>query len=264
LQIARLGLAGAGARMGRALLCGVEMLYGVYAALVFLLCVPPTWALVKLARTRRAAGSVTASALRLYFAVIGVRIRVEGRENLDAAKPCVMVCNHASYADVIALCAALGADYLFVAKQEALRMPFIGTFMRKLGHLAFDRSDAQARLEQANEIEALLRAGESIFVFPEGTFVAHEGVRPFQLGAFKAAVEAGKPVVPIALTGTRHFLRDGTFLPRPARINIRILPALTPSGESIAEGTPADWHEMVRLRDAARADIAEHCGEPAL
>src|SRR5205807_10456965 len=108
----------------------------------------------------------------------------------------------------------------FVSKMEVRSMPFIGTFLRKLGHVWFDRRDPQARLRQAAEIEQLLRAGESVFVFPEGTFTPQSGVRPFQLGAFKAAVTTCRPICPVALCGTRQFLRDQTYLPRPSSVTV--------------------------------------------
>jgi len=109
-----------------------------------------------------------------------------------------------------------------VAKGELQSMPFFRTFLRKLGHFAFNREDPRARLQQAEEIEQALRRGESVFVFPEGTFTAQAGVRGFQLGAFKAALAAGRPVMPVALNGTRRALRDGAWLPRPVQITVTI------------------------------------------
>ena len=119
--------------------------------------------------------------------------------------------NHTSYFDVVALMLGLGVPYRFVAKMEVARMPFIGTFMRQMGHLSFDRADAGSRLHQAAEMEDFLRKGESVFVFPEGTFTREAGVHQFQLGAFKAAVETGAPVIPVSLRGTREFLPDGAL-----------------------------------------------------
>jgi fatty-acyl-CoA synthase len=113
-------------------------------------------------------------------------------------------------------------------------------------------------LQQAEEIEQTLRRGESVFVFPEGTFTAQAGVRAFQLGAFKAAIAAQRPVVPVALDGTRRVLRDGAWLPRPGRIAVTICPPLLP------QSAVSDWHEIVRIRDAARETIARFAGEPLL
>src|SRR5713226_1670640 len=107
---------------------------------------------------------------------------------------------------------ALGVNYHFVSKSEARAMPFIGTFLHKLEHVWFQRSDSQARLRQALQIVNLLERGESVWIFPEGTFTQHEGVRAFQLGGFKAAMTTGCPILPVALRGTRRFLPDGAYL----------------------------------------------------
>ncbi len=260
LQVTKLAAASSGQAIRRGLRRGLERAYGLYAAVVFVLWIVPTWLLALLAPTRELCARITSPALRLYMALVGCRIRVAGREHLREGEPCVFVSNHTSYFDVLVLMAALGIDYRFVAKIEVRSMPLIRTFLRKLGHVAFDRSDPQARLRQAEEIEQILRSGESVFVFPEGTFTPQCGVRPFQLGAFKAAVTTRRPICPVALRGTRKFLRDQTYLPRPSSVRLTICPPLEPAPGS----APSDWHEMVRLRDAARAAIARHCGEPLL
>ncbi len=260
MQLARLAVAGGAQAARQKIRRALELAYGTYAAVLFGLWIVPTWLLVLAAPSRRAAARITSPALRLYMALVGCRIRVEGREHMERHTPLVFVSNHASYTDVLFLMAALGIEYRFVAKIEVHSMPFIGTFLRKLGHFAFDRSDPQARLRQAEEIEEMLRRGESVFVFPEGTFTPHEGVRPFQLGAFKAAVATGRPICPVALRGTRRFLRDATYLPRPASVTLIVRPPLEPARTAAA----SDWHEIVRLRDVTRAVVAQHCGEPLL
>ncbi len=233
-----------------------EVAYGVYATIVFVLWIVPTWLLVWCTRRRETAARITSPALRLYFALVGCRVRVEGREHVAAAGAKVYVSNHTSNFDVLALMGGIGIEYHFVSKIEVLSYPLIGTFMRRLHHFAFERSDPEARLRQSEEIEAALRRGESVFIFPEGTFTPDAGVRAFQLGAFKAAVATGRPIVPLTLRGSREFLREGTILPRPSSVAITVLPPIWPRAGA------ADWHEIVRLRDEARAVIAAHCGEP--
>ena len=145
-------------------------------------------------------------------------------------------------------------------------MPFIGTFLTQMGHLKFDRSDADSRLRQAQEMEEFLRNGESVFVFPEGTFTKEDGVRPFQLGAFNAAVTTGAPIVPVALAGTRKILREGSYLPRPGNVTITVLPPIYPQtvGDAAEASEGSGWHELIRLRDATREAIVRHSGEPLL
>jgi len=231
LQLARLAAASSAGRIRPAVRRAGEVLYGCYALALFGIWIAPAWILVSLAPSRRAAARITTAAVRVYLRLAGWRVRVEGRENLDDRAPRMFVSNHTSYADLLVLIAVLGFDAHFVAKAEVRAMPFFRTFLRKAGHFSFHRDDPQARLAQVEEIEAALRGGESVFVFPEGTFTAQAGVRPFQLGAFKAAIAAGRPVQPVAVAGARRALRDGTWLPRPVPITITICPLIQPQGD---------------------------------
>ncbi|MHB8502330.1 MAG: AMP-binding protein [Candidatus Acidiferrales bacterium] len=270
VQIARLATASAartaGGEIGSGVRRSLEILYGLYFCAVFLLWIVPTWTIVNFINDYRKAGRFTSKALKLLFVLIGCRVRVIGKEYVDMPGAKVYASNHTSYFDVLTLMLGLGVPYHFVAKIEVGKMPFIGTFLRQMRHTKFDRSDPQSRLRQSEEMEKLLRAGESIFVFPEGTFTSEEGLRPFQLGAFKAAVDAGAPIIPVSLAGTRRFLRDGTYLPRPTSVTITVSPPIYPRAPS--DATKPDessaWHELIRLRDTTRETIARHSGEPLL
>lgn len=271
MQIARLAVASTSRTIGRdawsALLRAGEILYGLYFYLVFAAWIVPTWLSVMGIKDHRKAGEFTSKALRILFALIGCRVTVNGKENLNVAGPKVFASNHASYFDVLPLMLGLGVNYRFVAKREVTQMPLIGSFLLQMGHVSFDRSDAQARLQQSEQLEELLRSGESVFVFPEGTFSAEDGVRPFQLGAFRAAVDANVPIVPVSLAGTRKVLRDETYLPRHANVTITVSAPIYPrtaggSDEGATEN--GSWHELIRLRDETREVITRYSGEPML
>ena len=77
----------------------------------------------------------------------------------------------------------LGVPYRFVAKGEVNEMTFIGTFLNQMGHLSFNRHDANSRLRQVDEIEEYLQQGESVFVFPG---------RDVHAGGWRAAVPVGR------------------------------------------------------------------------
>ena len=269
LQKTRLGagsLFSGGARMLRdGFRRGHEIVYGVYFSVIFILWIVPTWALVQLIRDHRAAGRFTSGALKVLFALVGCGVRVAGKEHMQTPGAKIYACNHTSYFDVLALMMGLGVPYRFVAKMEVRGMPFIGTFLQRMGHLWFDRTDSGSRLRQSQEMEDVLKQGDAVFVFPEGTFTGEEGVRPFQLGAFKAAVDTGAPIIPVSLAGTRQFLRDGTFLPRPSSVVITVSPPIYPrAAEGGSAAAAADWHELIRLRDTTRAQVAKYSGEPLL
>jgi 1-acyl-sn-glycerol-3-phosphate acyltransferase len=168
----------------------------------------------------------------------------------------VLACNHASYVDIVALVALLPIDVLFVAKREVLGYPLVSSFVRRCGHLTVDRWDAVQSVADADVVARALAAGSDVLFFPEGTFVAATGLRPFRLGAFMAAARAGAPVVPLALRGTRHVLRDNLGLPRPGPIALWVGEPLRPAGTEMTA--------LVALRAEAMDRIAAHCGEPRL
>lgn len=262
VQIARLGTAGTAKNIfrdtTRALYRALESLYGVYFIVLFVIWVVPACAGVLLFQDHRAAGRYTSGAVKLLFFLAGIRVRVVGKEYMDTPGAKIYASNHTSYFDVLPLMSALGVPYRFVAKSEVHDMPFIGAFLRKMKHLSFVRADSNSRREAVEEMESILRGGESVFVFPEGTFVPEEGVRPFQLGAFHTAITTSVPIVPVSLAGTRRFLRDGTILPRPTAVTITLSAPVEPHTNS------SDWHEVVRLRDDVREQIARYSGEPLL
>jgi 1-acyl-sn-glycerol-3-phosphate acyltransferase len=270
MQVARLSAGSVVRSFGKTATAGfgraLEILYGVYFAIVFSLWIVPSWVIVAFIKEPSAAGRFTRSTLKVLFALIGCSVRVVGKEHMETPGGKMFAANHTSYFDVLPLIVGLGVPYRFVAKMEVRGMPFIGTFLRRGGHLSFNRTDANARLRQADEMEKILRRGESVFVFPEGTFTAEDGIRPFQLGAFKAAAAAGVPIIPVSLAGTRRFLRDGTYLPRRSSVTITLSPPIYPhtTRRSLGGDESSDWHGLIHLRDETRAAIARHVPEPLL
>jgi 1-acyl-sn-glycerol-3-phosphate acyltransferase len=256
LQWTRVIAGAVGARVAHAASRAGAVVVGAYIALLLAFLVPLLSVAVLLAPSARAADGAVRRWCRLILALSGCRIDVEGLEHLLAGEPAVLVANHASYTDALVLLAALPKDFRFVAKRELLATPLVGTIIRKVGHLAAERVDLARSVADAAAASAALRAGTSLLFFPEGTFVQTPGLMPFRLGAFKAAVEAAHPVIPIAIRGTRRLLPGDAWLPRPGRIGVTVTPPLRPAGKG--------WPEMVRLRDEARAAIAAHCGEPAV
>jgi fatty-acyl-CoA synthase len=227
---------------------GLALGYTGYVGVLLLLTLPALWAHVVLLPAGRAVDRLVRAWCRLALRLGGCPLRVEGRENILPTGPAVLAANHASYIDSIVLSAALSGDFRFVAKRELVRAPLIATVIRKAGHLTVERTDLSRSVADAERVTAVLREGASLLFFPEGTFLRQAELLPFKLGAFKAAVDVQCPVIPVTIRGTRKILPAYEWLLRPGPITISIGIPIRPEG--------GGWKEMVRLRDATRADIA--------
>ena len=214
---------------------------------------PVAWALVRIGPGGRRVDRIVGRWTRLLLALSGCRLDVRGRERAPAEGAVVFVANHASYLDPPLLMGVLPAGARFAVKARLADYPILGTVIRRAGHVPLRKDDQAQRIEGAGGLQGPLSRGEPLFVFPEGTFDEVPRLLPFRLGAFRAAVDAGCPVVPVAIRGARRIFPAATWLLRPGRIVVTFGPPLRPSGTA--------WPETVRLRDEARAFIAEHCGE---
>jgi 1-acyl-sn-glycerol-3-phosphate acyltransferase len=256
LMRARLVASAALARARRRFAALPRVLYTVYLAAVAAPVLLSLWSVAVLWPGRRAALACGRLGARILLGLGGVRVTCAGLENLRSPGPFVLASNHASYVDVPVLLASLPATFLFVAKKEVMGWPLVGRFARKVGHLTVDRFDVQQGVADAVTVAQALATGENVLFFPEATFTHAAGMRPFRLGAFKAAAEAGVPVLPIALYGTRRILRARDWRPRPGRVHLSIGPPLRAEGEG--------WRAVVSLRDRVADEIAARCGEPRL
>ena len=252
-QLLRLSLAGIGARLARVAAAVGETLYAAWWWLAIALSAMPAWfAVLALPRLDWRWKAVRAIA-RFDLAILGIRISVVGLEHLPQGKA-MLVCNHSSYADSLLLAATLPGEPAYVAKRELAAQFVAGSFLRRLGALFVDRYDVSASLADAETVAAAARKGRNIVFFPEGTFTRRAGLSSFYLGAFKVAAEAGLPVLPCILHGTRSLLRGEQWFPRRTPIGLEIADPIQPSG--------TDFASLLRLRDAARTVMLARCGEP--
>jgi len=244
----------------------IGVVYGCYAWIVLALLLMFGWLVIKLVPSGphfKRSNQIMRFLCRTWLWSAGLTPDVEGQHNLaeirrsrNKNEALLLISNHASYLDPIVLAATIPFDIRFVAKREAACWPVIGTFIRKCGALAIDRNDISRVSEDSNKIILSLREGAAVHMFPEGTFTSHAGLRPFQMGAFKAAVETGSRIVPVSLSGTRKVLRDGSWLPHWGRIRIVVSRSLRPQA--------VNWQEVVRIRDSVRTEILEQSGEDSL
>jgi 1-acyl-sn-glycerol-3-phosphate acyltransferase len=197
--------------------------------------------LPRLRHRRVVAGTVG----RVFLWLSGIPFRVEGLERLPKT-PCVVVANHASYIDAIAICAALPPDFAFVIKKEMMRAPLAGLLLRRLGAQFVERFDRHKGATDARRVLKLAATGQSLMFFPEGTFDETRQIGKFLGGAFTIAARAEMPVVAIAIHGTRAVMPPGGLAIHRLPIRVEVLAVL-----------PAD-----EARIKSRELIAQAVGDP--
>jgi 1-acyl-sn-glycerol-3-phosphate acyltransferase len=254
-QAVGLALGSVPARAGQLARRVGQAVYGGYAAatLASFCAAAPLVARVRPPgrKSRRTAVAEAKAAL----ALAGLRPQVTGIERIPPGGA-LLVANHSGYLDFLICLATLPPDARFVIKGELRDNPLVGSALRRMGHVFIDRHSTARSLEDLQEVVALLRDGQRVVVFPEGTFYPDVGMRAFKLGAFRLACESNTPCVPVAIRGSRQALRDGTWLPKHRRLEVEVLAPIAPEGTTLAD--------IVRLRDRCADAIAAHIDEPRL
>lgn len=160
---------------------------------------------------------------RLVFRLAGIPLQVTGLKHLPPG-PCIVVSNHASYLDGVLMMAALPARFSYVIKREMTQVPMANFLLRRVGSEFVEREQSSQGSRDARRILQQAGVGKSLVFFPEGTFREEPGLRRFRQGAFNAARRGEVPVVPAVILGSRAMLRAHTWLPRPGRLEVHILP----------------------------------------
>lgn len=159
---------------------------------------------------------------RFLLACAGTDVVLENADVVDPDRPQILVVNHASWFDVLALAAALPGRYLFVAKQELEKIPLFAHAARSCGHIFIDRSDRNRAVESLEMArERLDKENPTIIMFPEGTRSPTGALQPFKKGAFVLAIQTGVDIVPAAISGSREVMRKHSLLIRPGTIRVR-------------------------------------------
>jgi acyl carrier protein len=234
----------------------VEALYGVYARALFVLFAPVVWVLVAVIPGARRRWRIVRGAGWLLLRLSGTRLSVEGAEHLPAGGPYVVAANHASHLDPLVLAVVLPEPAVFAAVGGLADNPLTRLFLRRLEVHLIERGDRVRGVDDSRALTGTVRSGRVVAFFPEGRRSPAVGLEPFHMGAFVVAADAGVPVVPVALRGTRQILPVDRRMPRRGPIRVTIAPPVSTAHSG--------WSGAVDLHAATRAAILRHCGEPAL
>lgn len=137
---------------------------------------------------------------------------VTGREHLQKGKHYIIVANHQSLLDILAVCAAISINFKFLAKRELFQIPFMGWAMTAADYIPVDRASHKSGREAMHRITRVLKKGISVLLFPEGTRSADGKIHAFKMGAFKLARDNHVEILPIVIDGTGQALPKKSWL----------------------------------------------------
>lgn len=159
---------------------------------------------------------------RVLLRAAGVRVVIENEASIDPDVPQILVANHVSWFDVLALAAYTPGRYVFVAKKEVRKVPLFGRAVEGCGHIYIDRKDHQRALTSMEDVKkALEKERPTIIMFPEGTRSETGELQRFKKGAFVLAIQTGAEIVPTGILGSRHVMPKHSFLIRSGTITVR-------------------------------------------
>ncbi|MFC1513989.1 lysophospholipid acyltransferase family protein [candidate division KSB1 bacterium] len=159
----------------------------------------------------------------LMLFTCGVKVTVEGLENIDKDKAYIFVVNHQSLFDVPACVKVIPARLRMLAKKELFRIPMFGWGMSAIGHIKIDRENSEsaiASLEKA--VERLKTEDISPVVYPEGTRSPDGKIHRFKKGAFVLAIKSGRSIVPVTIQGSRNILQKKSLYLNPGKVHVII------------------------------------------
>lgn len=181
------------------------------------------------------------------------RFRTSGARLANPRRPYVVVSNHESFTDIL-LISLLPWEMKWMSKIELLRIPVLGWDMRLAGDIPVDRADRRSAVKALQLSRAVLGRKVSVMIFPEGTRSADGEMLPFKDGAFRLAVDAGVPILPLALAGTGTALRKHDWRFGRAIAEVKVLEPVETTGLTTAD-IPALRDKVVAQIKAARDEL---------
>ena len=228
------------------------MLRGLWAVLVLfvssILCGVPTIVASLVNRNSDAVMHCMRLWARMNLSALGSRVEYEGLEHLGEGEPRIIVANHLSNVDIWALGQVLPLKARFVAKQELRKVPVVGGAMAASGMVFIDRSNRNRAVKSLRLAAEKIRGGRSVMLFAEGTRSRDGRLHPFKKGPFHLALEAGVPVVPVAISGSWGILRPRSLVVTPGVVRVHFLEPVdvSPWQPDDARGLTEHVHGLVR------------------
>jgi 1-acyl-sn-glycerol-3-phosphate acyltransferase len=240
----------------------LQRIYFVWVALTFVLTMLISFLLImpmQLLPARpahRATNHILAAWAFFWGLICGVRYKAIGRKPEYATTPMVLITNHNSFLDTPLSYVLIKGPFRTLAKKELLRTPIMGPIFKASG-IMVDRSSPESRKASSQRMEATLRGGTSLLIFPEGTQNrTNDWMQPFYDGAFKAAVSAQVPILPIVTVNARQLMPQAKFIKVwPGQIRQYFLDPVPTAG--LTEDDVAALRDRIRDLMIAKLQIEE-------
>lgn len=190
----------------------------------------------------------------LILATTGVHVEVSGLERLTPGTTYIFVSNHQSIYDIPIIFWNVPWQLRIIAKASLGRFPFLGWHLSRTGHLLVDRRRPDP-LGILKRWKGLVSRGLSLIVFPEGTRSADGTVGRFKGGSFLLAIQAGLPIVPISVSGSRHVMLKNRLMTCPGRVRLVVHDPVSTAGLDATAGGARRLAQQIR--GTVRADVDE-------
>ncbi len=234
-----------------------NLIYGIYSCLWAILVGAVFFIGVVILPSFNARYRIARVCARILLFLVGIRLTVIGAESLPKrGDQAILVANHASYIDAMVLVASIPTSFHFIAKKEFLSYPVLGWIFSRLGCRFVERFDAWAAVQDTRKIADSILRDQILLFFPEGTFSAEVGLKPFRIGAFEIATQTQTKVIPLSIKGARQILNANTWIPKRGEVIVSVGPFIPPLEKSV--------ENVLALKKIARQRILDGCGEPEI
>jgi 1-acyl-sn-glycerol-3-phosphate acyltransferase len=163
---------------------------------------------------------------RAHLKVMGIAPVYSGLEHAAGDAPRIFLANHLSTLDIWVLAPVLPVTTRFVSKRTIFWIPVLGQAMAVAGFIPIDRKDRASAIRSLSRATETIRGGASVILFPEGTRSRDGRLARFKRGSFHLALEAGVPVVPVAISGTFEVVRPRSIVVHPGPVRVTFAPPI--------------------------------------
>jgi len=194
----------------------------LWASIATIILVIPVVMADLLSRTGNLAFSLTKIWAYTMLAVSFVRTEIKNKEKITKGQSYIIISNHQSHYDILALVTTLGIQFRWFIKKEILKVPLFGYGLYASRNIFIDRSDTARAIESINKGIDRLPTGAGVMVFAEGTRSSDGRIQEFKKGGFIAAITRQIPILPVTVNGSRRVLPKGSLAVRPGKIQVVI------------------------------------------